>query len=299
MNRLSDEKRVKIIQCLVEGNSQRATARIVEVSRNTVARLLSKVGARCDWYMFNAMTKLPCKRIEADEIWSFVGMKEKRVPREHKRQPGYGDAYTWIAFDPVSKLVPCYLVGRRDTVHAKEFMDDLSWRLPHRIQLTTDGHDPYVPAVEDAFGGKIDYAMLVKEYGGVRVYRDGTKKKCTASECSNIVKRVISGNPDPKHISTSMVERHNLTMRMSMRRFTRETNGFSKKLRNLKRAVALYVMCYNFARIHKTLRVTPAMEAGLAKHIWTFEEIANLAPVQAPKERGPYKKRHDLLQKAA
>ena len=178
---------------------------------------------------------------------------------------------------PDTKIVPCYLVGRRDAEHANQFMDDLAWRLSNRVQLTSDGHNPYLEAVEKAFGGGVDYARLVKHYGGYRMLRDGTKKKCRRSECSGITTEVVCGNPDPAHISTSLIERQNLTMRMGMRRFTRETNAFSKKPQNHKAALALHFMYYNFARIHKTLRVTPAMEAGLANRVWSIEDLVRLA----------------------
>ena len=277
MNRLSIEKRTEIIHFLLEGNSVKGTARVAKVSPTTVLKLLDDVGSMCDFYLFNNMVKLLCKRLEVDEIWSFCKMKEKRVPAMLKGQLGYGDVYTWVAIDPDTKLVPCFLVGRRDSSYAMEFMDDLAWRLRNRVQLTSDGHSPYLEAVEGAFGGKIDFAMLKKQYGGTRTLPDGTQKKCRRSECSSISKEVICGKPDFSRVSTSMVERQNLSMRMGMRRFTRKTNAFSKKLWNHKAAVALYFMHYNFARIHRTLRVTPAMEAGLATHVWSIEDIVRLA----------------------
>lgn len=301
MNVLSNEKRARVIRCLVEGNSIRATHRITGVARNTIAKLLSRVGLGCGAYQDEAMNNISSKRIQADEIWSFCGMKEKRVPKEQKGQPGYGDAYTWVAFDPDSKLVPGYWLGRRDTEDATIFMKDLSKRLNKRIQLTTDGHQPYIPAVKEAFGDEIDFAMVKKEYGGTRVLKDGTTKKFRSSECSNIIKEVICGNPDPKHISTSLVERQNLTMRMSMRRFTRKTNGFSKIPWYLECAIHLHFMYYNFARKHQSLKgITPAMAAGVTDHVWSLEEIANLALFLPPlKIRGPYKKLGDHLQEAA
>ena len=204
-------------------------------------------------------------------------MKEKRVPLMLKGQLGYGDTWVWVPFCPDTKLVPCFLVGRRDAEHANRFLDDLAWRLPNRVQLSSDGHNPYLEAVEGAFGGKVDYARLVKHYGGVKTLRDGRQKKCRRSECSSITREVICGNPDPEHISTSLVERQNLTMRMGMRRFTRKTNAFSKKLENHQAAVALHFMHYNYARIHQPLRVTPAMEAGIAKRPWSIEDIVRLA----------------------
>jgi len=300
MNRLSDEKRARIIQCLVEGMSMRATSRITGHARNTVAKLLSRVGIASGCYLHEAMQNLASKRIQVDETWTFCKMKEKRVSPERKGKSGYGDSYTWVAFCPDTKLVLSYHIGRRDTEDATMFMKDLAPRLKNRIQLTSDGHQPYIPAVEEAFGGKVDYAMLVKEYGGVRVGRDGKERKCRRSECSSITTHVICGKPDPAHISTSLIERQNLTMRMSMRRFTRKTNGFSKNPWYLDCAVNLHFMYYNFARIHSTLRVTPAMEAGIADYVWSLEEIAALACFHPPlKVRGPYKKRCETYQEAA
>jgi IS1 family transposase len=277
MNRLNLAKRTNVIAHLVEGNSLAATARLTGVSPNTVMHLADDVGSMCAFYLWKHMVRLPSKRIEIDEIWSFVLMKEKRVPARLKGMPGYGDTWVWVAFDPDTKLVPCFHIGRRDTAHAKIFVNDLADRLRHRVQLTSDGHNPYLEAVEEAFGGAIDYGRLVKEYGGFRVFKDGTRKKCAASECSSTRREVICGKPDPDLISTSLIERQNLTMRMSMRRFTRESNGFSKKLQNHRAAIALHFMHYNFVRQHSTLRVTPAMEAGLAKSFWSIEDLVRLA----------------------
>mgnify|MGYP003587644556 CR=1 FL=1 len=274
MNQLSIEKRAQIIGMLVEGNSMRAVSRMAGCSINTVTKLLIDVGSACWTYQNKAMRNLPCKRIQCDEIWSFCYAKEKNVPRDHKGEWGYGDVYTWTAMCADTKLVPSFLIGRRDAGFANIFMKDLASRLKNKVQLTTDGHKAYLTAVEDAFGGDIDYAMLVKTYG-----EDPTtegKRRYSPAECTGVDVVRISGNPDPKDISTSYVERQNLTMRMSMRRFTRLTNGFSKKIENLEYAVALHFMHYNFCRIHKTLRVTPAMEAGITDHVWTLEEIANL-----------------------
>ena len=278
MNRLNLSKRTQVIHHLVEGNSLAATARLTGIAPNTVASLLDDVGAECNVYLHFNMVKLPCSRIQVDEIWSFCKMKEKRVPPSLKGMPGYGDTYTWTALCPDTKLMPCFLVGRRDTEHAIQFMDDLAWRLKNRIQLTSDGHNPYLKAVEGAFDDKIDFAMLKKEYGGIRIYRDGAKKKCGSSECSAINKEVIAGNPDPAHISTSGVERQNRTMRMGIRRFTREVDAFSKKSQRHRAAVALHFMYYNFARPHRTLRgISPAMAAGLENTLWGIEDIVRLA----------------------
>lgn len=258
MNKLSLQKRAQIIGLLVEGNSMRAVTRLVGCSINTVTKLLEDVGAACLTYQDETIRNINSKRVQCDEIWSFCYSKEKNVAPEDKGILGRGDAYTWTAIDADTKLAISWLVGRRDVECAEAFIGDLASRLVGRIQLTTDGHGPYVGAVEKAF---------VKAE-----------------------KRRINGNPDVKEVSTSYVERQNLTMRMSMRRFTRLTNGFSKKIENLAHAVALHFMYYNFGRIHKTLRVTPAMEAGISDHVWSLEEIAGLVKDEAPKKRGPYRK---------
>jgi IS1 family transposase len=272
MNRLSIERRARIIGCLVEGNSLRATARMTDTAINTVVKLLVDVGKACAEYQNQALRNLKCKRIQCDEIWSFCYAKEKNVPEDKKGQFGYGDVWTWTAICADTKLVPAWLVGERFSETAYVFMQDLASRFTHRVQLTTDGHKPYLTAVEGAFGIDIDYAMLIKLYG------DGSGQgRYSPPECIGCKPEVITGNPDRKHISTSYAERQNLTMRMSMRRFTRLTNAFSKKVENLAHAVSLHFMFYNFGRIHKSLRVTPAMEAGIADHVWTLEEIAALA----------------------
>lgn len=289
MNKLTLAKRAQVIACLVEGNSLLATVRMTGVAKNTVTKLLVDVGTACAAYQDETLRGLTCKRIQCDEIWAFCHAKEKNVPAEHKGEFGYGDVYTWTAIDADTKLVPSFLVGKRDASYAKIFMDDLASRLNSRVQLTTDGHKAYLDAVENSFASEIDYAMLVKMYGSPQGIVD--QRRYSPAECSGVITTVVSGKPEMNHISTSFVERQNLTMRMSMRRFTRLTNAFSKKVENLECAVALHFMHYNFARIHKTLRVTPAMEAGVASHIWSLEEIAALAQVEAPKKRGPYKKR--------
>jgi IS1 family transposase len=273
MNKLSIEKRAQIINCLVEGNSLRSTSRMTGCSINTVTKLLVDVGKACVEYQDKAFQKLTCKRIQCDEIWNFCYCKEKNVPEEHKGEPGYGDVYTWTAMCADSKIVPSFLVGRRDSECAKVFINDLASRLKNRIQLTTDGYKIYLEAVDNAFGGNIDYAMLVKVYESTP--NEDQRKYSPVEWIGSEIKR-ISGNPDKKHISTSFVERQNLTMRMSMRRFTRLTNGFSKKVENLFYSVAIHFMYYNFCRIHKSLRVTPAMEAGIADHVWSLEEIIAL-----------------------
>lgn len=288
MNRLSIERRAQILNLLVEGNSMRAASRIADVSINTVTKTLVDAGTACLAYQDEAIRNIASKRVQCDEIWSFCYSKEKNVAPEDKGVLGYGDVYTWTAIDADTKLAISWLVGRRDVEYAEAFMADLASRLADRIQLTTDGYGPYINAVEKMFGGAIDYAMLVKIYeGGDK----SAQKRYSPASFVNAEKRRINGAPDLNEVSTSFVERQNLTMRMGMRRFTRLTNGFSKKIENLEHAVALHFMYYNFGRVHKTLRVTPAMEAGIADHVWTLEEIAGLVKDEAPKKRGPYKKR--------
>jgi IS1 family transposase len=272
MNRLTKEQRTKIIAALVEGNSLRATARMCDVVFNTVLKLLPEIGRACMEYQDKALRNLTCKRIQCDEIWTFCYAKEKNVPEDKKGQFGYGDIWTWVSIDADTKLVPSFMVGTRGAQTAKVFMDDLASRLANRIQLTTDGHRVYLNAVEDAFGSNVDYAMLVKVYGNDAE----SDARYSPAECIDCKSIAITGRPDPKHISTSFVERQNLTMRMNMRRFTRLTNGFSKKIENHIYHLGLHYMYYNFARVHKTLRVTPAVEAGITDHVWSVEEIADL-----------------------
>jgi IS1 family transposase len=265
------EKRAQIVRCLVEGNSIRSTVRMTGAAKNTVAKLLLDLGRECFIFQDGEMQNLTCKRVQCDEIWSYVGAKAKNVKVGHPDD--YGDAWTWVALDADTKLVPCWWIGSRTAEDAIYFMRDLASRLAHRVQLTTDGHRPYLTAVDDAFAGDIDYAMLIKLYG-----HDPARPETRYSpgECIGAERRVVTGDPDQAHVSTSYVERQNLTMRMSMRRFTRLTNAFSKKLENLMAAVSLHFMHYNFARVHKTLGVTPAMAAGIADHVWTVEEIVGL-----------------------
>jgi IS1 family transposase len=272
MNRLSIQKRAQIIGCLVEGNSLRATARMTDTAINTVVKLLVGVGQACAEYQNQTLRNLPCKRLQCDEIWSFCYAKAKNVPEEKQGQFGYGDVWTWTAICADTKLVPSWLVGDRSGATAYVFMEDLASRLTRRVQLTTDGHKAYLDGIDGAFGTDIDYAILIKLYGEDR---EG-QRRYSPPECTGCKTEVISGNPDRKYISTSYAERQNLTMRMSMRRFTRLTNAFSKKVENLAHAVSLHFMFYNFGRIHKTLRVTPAMEAGVTDHVWSLEEIAAL-----------------------
>lgn len=273
MNKLNATKRAQIVAALVEGNSINATVRMTGAAKHTVLKLLADLGKACAAYQDRVFRNLPCKRIQCDEIWSFCYAKQKNVPEEFQGQFGFGDVWTWTALCADTKLVPCWLVGERSAQYAAKFIDDLASRLAHRVQLTTDGHRPYLEAVWDAFGGNIDYAMLEKIY---RNPPTGAQTRYSPGVCCGAKKKKITGNPERVQVSTSYVERQNLTMRMSMRRFTRLTNAFSKKVQNLEYAVAIHFMNYNFARIHKTLRVTPAMEAGIADHVWSLEEIVRL-----------------------
>jgi IS1 family transposase len=273
MNRLDTKKRAQIVSALVEGNSLRATARMMGVAFNTVLKLLPEIGQACVNYQDRTLRNLMCKRIQCDEIWSFCYAKQKNVPADKQEQFGYGDIWTWVAIDADTKLVPSFLVGDRDTCNATLFINDLASRLAHRVQLTTDGHRPYLEAIEGAFGADIDYAMLIKLYSASPT---SNETRYSPSECCGTRTQKITGSPDEREISTSYVERQNLTMRMQIRRFTRLTNAFSKKVQNHAHAVALHYMHYNFCRIHKSLRVTPAMEAGVADHVWSVEEIVNL-----------------------
>jgi IS1 family transposase len=240
------------------------------VAKNTVVKLLVDLGAACSKYQDETLRGIQSKRVQCDEIWAFIGAKQKNVRPEKAAK--WGDCWTWTGMDADSKLMISWRLGPRDGATAFEFINDLAGRLANRVQLTTDGHRPYLAAVEDAFGGEIDYAMLVKLYGG----SGEPETRYSPAKCLGCIPTPISGDPDPKHISTSYVERQNLTMRMSMRRFTRLTNAFSKKLENHAAMVSLYFMYYNFGRVHQTLRVTPAMEAGIADHVWSIEEIVAL-----------------------
>ncbi len=287
MNKLSLKQRAQILHLLVEGNSLRATARIADVSRNTVDKLLRDVGSACLDYQDKAFVNLPCKRIQCDEIWSFVYSKKKNVPEDKQDEFGYGDVWTWVAICADTKLVPCWHVDNRGLDAAKRFISDLADRLTNRVQLSTDGHRPYLEAVEEAFGADIDYGRLIKYYGN----DNKGEKRYSPAKFVSASRVTATGNPDKKHISTSYVERQNLTMRMNMRRFTRLTNGFSKKVENHVHAISLHYMYYNFGRIHKTLKVTPAMEAGITDRLWSLEDIAALVKEEPAKKRGSYKKR--------
>ena len=277
MNKLNPDRKAQIIKVLCEGNSIRSTARITNTAINTVVKLLREVGAACLAYQYQNMRNLSCQKLQVDEIWSFVYAKAKNVPEEHNGEFGFGDVWTFTAIDADTKLVPCWKVGTRDADCAYEFLSDLKDRLANRVQLTSDGHKMYLEAVEHAFGREIEYAQLVKMYG-----QDvENEKRYSPAKCIGAEKHVVQGNPDISKVSTSYVERQNLTMRMCMRRFTRLTNAFSKKLENHTLALALYFMHYNFARTHKSLANpyprTPAMVTGLSDHIWSIGEIVKLA----------------------
>lgn len=272
MNKLDPIRQKAVIAALVEGNSIRATCRMTGVAKGTVLSLLARVGAACSEYQGKTLRNLPCKRVQVDEIWSFCYAKDKNVPKAMRKTKGIGDVWTWTAIDADTKLVPSWWIGDRGATSAKKFMEDLASRLANRVQLTSDGHKVYLNAVENAFAGDVDFSQLVKIYGNA----PGGEGKYSPGECCGAVKERINGRPDPKHVSTSFVERQNLTMRMCMRRFTRLTNAFSKKVENLGHAVALHFMYYNFCRVHLSLRITPAMKAGVADHIWEIEEILAL-----------------------
>jgi len=281
MNRLDITARAQVIRCLIEGNSIRSTVRMTGVAKNTVVKLLVEIGAACEDYQSKKLRNLKSKRIQCDEIWSFVYAKQKNVTPEIAARQTAGDIWTWTALDADSKLIVSWMVGGRDAGTAKYFMDDLAGRLASRVQLTTDGHRVYLNAVEGAFGSEVDYAMLVKIYGADAA----DDSKYSPAECIDCKPIAIVGRPDPRHISTSFVERQNLSMRMMMRRFTRLTNGFSKKVENHTAMLSLYFFYYNFCRVHQTLRVTPAMEAGVTDHIWGIEEMVSILDAKENESR--------------
>ena len=272
MNRLDTARRTQVVKCLVEGMSIRSTVRMTGVAKNTVQKLLLELGAACTRYQDETMRNLKCERLQCDEIWSFVYAKEKNVTADIAERQVAGSVWTWTAIDADSKLIPCWLIGKRDAGCATEFMQDLAGRLSNRVQLTTDGLKVYMNAVIDAFAGDIDYAILHKVYGADRP----DSARYSPAVCIGCERAPMIGNPDEKHVSTSYVERANLSMRMSMRRFTRLTNAFSKKIENHAAAIGLYFMWYNFGRIHQTLKMTRAMKAGIAVKPWTVEEIIGL-----------------------
>jgi IS1 family transposase len=286
MNKLPLAKRVQILSMLCEGSSMRSISRVVDVSINTVDKLLCDAGDAAMAYHDRAVRGVKASRIQCDEIWSFIGAKQKNVADSKRAgDPTAGDCWTWTAIEADTKLLVSYQVGGRDAEYALMLMDDLRGRLANRVQLTTDGHKAYLQAVEEAFGADIDYGMLVKLYGP-ETSGQGHERKYSPSECVGARKDTITGNPDPKHVSTSYTERANLTMRMSMRRFTRLTNGFSKKLQNHEYMVALYALWYNFVRIHKTLRTSPAISAGIESRLWSMEDVVALIDARSAKVSG-------------
>ncbi len=289
MNKLPLAKRTQILSMLCEGSSMRSISRVADVSINTVSALLVDAGQACAAHHEEAVQGVKAKRIQCDEIWAFCYAKQRNVETAKAAPEEAGDVWTWTALDADSKLIVSYLVGGRDAGYAHEFMQDVAGRLATRVQLTTDGLKVYLDAVEGAFGADVDYAMLIKLYGDT----PSPKGRYSPAECTGAIKTRVEGRPQAKHISTSFVERQNLTMRMSMRRFTRLTNAFSKKAENHTHALALYFTFYNFVRMHKTLRCTPAMAAGISARLWSMEDVVALidARAEAPKARGPYKPR--------
>jgi IS1 family transposase len=293
MNKLTTEARAKILHLLCEGMSIRAITRLTGASKNTIAKLLIDAGKACAAYHDANVRDVKATRVQVDEIWSFTYAKQKNVSTAKAAPDHAGDTWTWTALDADTKLILSYFVGGRDGECAMWFMDDLASRLANRVQLTSDGHRAYLEAVEGAFGCDVDYAMLVKMYGAAP---ESFKGRYSPADCTGAKKTRVEGNPDLAHVSTSYVERSNLTMRMHMRRFTRLTNAFSKKIENHAHAVALHMMYYNFVRIHKTLRVTPAMAAGVTDKLWEIADIAKLVEdaETAPKKRGSYKKQDQI-----
>lgn len=271
MNKLDSDERIKVVAALVEGNSIRSTSRMTGVARNTVTKLLVDLGQACMKFHDEHVRDVRVRRLQCDEIWAYVGAKSKNVSPQ-KKEIGWGDVWTWVGIDADTKLVVSYLVGGRGADWAMDFMKDAARRIRGRVQITTDGHKAYLEAVEDAFGMDVDYAQLQKIYGASLE----NETRYSPAVCIGCDMKVVSGNPDPKHVSTSFVERQNLNMRMGMRRFTRLTNGFSKKIENHAYAVAVHFMYMNYVRIHQTLRVTPAMEAGLTDHAWDFSKLVGL-----------------------
>lgn len=292
MNKLSTEKRAQILALMAEGVSIRAIVRLTGCSKNTVIKFLVDAGTAVAEYQDKVLVNLPCKKVQVDEIWAFCYAKQKNVATAKAAPEGAGDIWTWIALDADTKLIPSWLVGGRDAGYAHEFMQDLASRMASRIQLTSDGLKAYLEAVEGAFGADIDYAMLVKMYGNAPEVMKG---KYSPAECTGCRKRAVTGNPDKEEVSTSYIERQNLTVRMSNRRHTRLTNAFSKKAENHAHSMALYFMHYNFVRIHQTLRVTPAMAAGVTDKLWSFEDVVQVIEEweakKQPQTRGSYKKK--------
>lgn len=279
MNRMDTARRAQVVRCLIEGNSVNSTVRMTGVAKNTILKLLAELGVVCSDFLNRSMQNLTCQRLQADEVWSFCYCKQRHLTPKIATEHVAGDVWIWAAIDADTKLIPCWLLGKRDAGCATEFIQDLARRLANRVQLTTDGLKVYVNAIYDAFGEDVDYSVLHKIYGA----EPANEARYSPAKCIGCEKKSIIGQPDPDHVSTSYIERANLSMRMSMRRFTRLTNGFSKKIENHSAAVALYMMFYNFGRKHKTLGTTPAVKAGLTDHIWSVEEIIALLEEQEPR----------------
>lgn len=293
MNRLSTADRVRIVTCLIEGCSIRSTCRMTGFAKGTVLKLLAEIGTACAQFHDEAVRNLRSERIQADEVWCFCHCKDKNVPDSMRGMAGVGSVWTFKAIDADSKLLISYHLGDRDADNAREFMLDLAGRLLTRVQLTTDGMNGYRSAVWEAFGSDVDYAKLIKVYGAPQEH----DTRYSPAICTGTIKSAVCGSPIPRDVSTSFIERSNLTLRMTQRRFTRLTNAFSKKFANLHHAVSLYAVHYNFCKVHQTLRVTPAMESGLASHVWSIADLVGLLEKSEAKaieagalKRGPYRK---------
>lgn len=288
MKQLTREQRVAVIRCLVEGCSIRSTVRITGVAKNTIQKLTADMGEACLAYQDQVLRNLTCKRVQVDEVWNFCYAKDKNLPDDMRGGPGVGSIWTWVALDAETKLILSWRLGARDAANGHAFIGDVAERLAHRVQLTSDGANVYLNAVEHHLGGLCDYAQLVKQYGGEQGTPD---TRYSPAKCLGTKKRQIDGNPDMDHVSTSYVERQNLNIRMGNRRYTRLTNAFSKKAEMLAYSVAITFMYHNFVRVHQTLKTTPAIKAGIANHKWTIEEMVDLLPLNVVGKRGPYKKR--------
>ncbi len=284
MNRLEKTERAKLLHLLCEGMSIRAITRLTGISKTTVSKLVVDAGEAAAWYQSRVFQSLKCQRLQIDEVWGFVGAKQKNVARMKRPIVDAGDAWLWLATDADTKLVPCWHVGNRSGDAAMEFIDDLASRLVSRTQITTDGHRAYLYAIDTAFGGDVDYAQLVKLFGPAP---EG-QRRYSPPECIGIIKTRVSGDPDMDHVSTSYAERNNLNVRMHTRRMTRLTNAFSKKMENHAHAMALHFLYYNFVRIHKTLKVTPAIAAGVTDRLWEVADMANVLEAWESQERQPF-----------
>jgi IS1 family transposase len=287
MNTLTHEKKCAVVRCLVDGCSVRATCRISGVALNTVQRITRQLGEACIQFQNNVLRNLPCTRLEIDEVWCFCYCKDKNVPEEMRGEPGVGSMWTWTAMDAETKLIASWRLGARDAANAHAFIGDLSERLANRVQMTTDGNHVYLEAVETYLGGKVDYAMLVKQYG----QDESPERAYSPAKCLGAKKSQIDGNPDMDLVSTSYAERQNLNIRMQNRRYTRLTNAFSKNADMLAYSIAITIFYHNFVRVHQTLKTTPAVKAGIVDHKRKIEEMVDLLPLDIAGKRGPYKKR--------